>query len=46
MGTDMIKPIAIKDTRRGSRRQSFMIRATITDGPGAPHAGRVRWLRS
>jgi hypothetical protein len=40
----MIKPIAIKDTRRGSRRQSFMIRATIADGPGVSHAGRVRDL--
>ena len=44
MGRDMIKLIAIKDTRRGSRRRSFMLRAMIADGPGASHSGRVRDL--
>jgi hypothetical protein len=40
----MIKPIAVHDTRRASRRQNFMIRATIGADSGATHAGRVRDL--
>jgi hypothetical protein len=40
----MIKPISVVDTRRTSRRQSFMIRATIVAEADLRHSGRVRDL--
>jgi len=40
----MIKPIAVHDTRRASRRQNFMIRASIAAESGESHSGRVRDL--
>jgi hypothetical protein len=40
----MIKSIAVHDTRRTSRRQNFMIRATIAAESGESHSGRVRDL--
>jgi hypothetical protein len=40
----MIKTIPVQDTRRASRRQNFMIRATVSSEAGALHAGRVRDL--
>ena len=40
----MIKPIAVHDTRRASRRQNFMIRAAVSSEAGQQHAGRVRDL--
>jgi hypothetical protein len=40
----MIKPIALEDTRRASKRHSFMIRAVISAGVLDDQSGRVRDL--
>jgi hypothetical protein len=40
----MIKPIALEDTRRASKRHSFMIRAILSSGGSDDQSGRVRDL--
>jgi hypothetical protein len=40
----MIKPVALDDTRRASKRHSFMIRAILSSGAHDDQSGRVRDL--